>query len=260
MSSLAQIQSDFLSFILSGGKNIFSDINETARANKDIRLGVYYDAYRIRFREILMEDYEKLHTLVGDDYFEEIVEAYTANQPSSDPNARYISQALPQFLEENAPFNECAFLAEMARFEWVLSETIDAADAPILTLADLQSVQPAHFPSVVFQCHPAVRQLTLKWNMPAIWQAMASDDEPCEPTPYDIPVTWLLWREPSGLQSTFCSLTTAENSVLQGIQQNLPFGTLCENLITHLPPDEIPVFVTQLLQRWVCEGIFTALY
>src|SRR5207248_2299216 len=68
-------------------------------------------------------------------------------------------------------------LAELARWEWTMTDVFDAADATALTHAELARVSPEQWAGLRFTWHPSLRRLALSWNAPQIWQALTADAE-----------------------------------------------------------------------------------
>src|SRR5205823_3755278 len=68
-------------------------------------------------------------------------------------------------------------LAELARWEWTMTDVFDAADATALTHAELSRVSPEQWAGLRFTWHPSLRRLALSWNAPQIWQALTADAE-----------------------------------------------------------------------------------
>ena len=52
MNPLRNLQSDFQSFLLDGGEHILDRVAGTPRAGAQTRLGIYYDAYRLRLNHV----------------------------------------------------------------------------------------------------------------------------------------------------------------------------------------------------------------
>ena len=62
------------------------------------RLAVYRNAYGLRLTEFIAHDYDKLRIYLGDVRFNEMASRYILAHPSDQPNARWFSRHLPDFL------------------------------------------------------------------------------------------------------------------------------------------------------------------
>ncbi len=66
-------------------------------------------------------------------------------------------------------------LAELARWEWAMTEVFDAADADALGVGDLAQIAPEEWADLRFALHPSARRLALAWNAPQIWKAVTDE-------------------------------------------------------------------------------------
>ena len=81
--------------------------------------------------------------------------AYVAAKPSHHPNLRWFSQGLPDFLKTTEPYSDHPILADLAALEKALNDAFDAADAPVLALADMAGFAPELWNTLKFQPHPS---------------------------------------------------------------------------------------------------------
>jgi len=222
------------------------------------RLAIYYDAYRLRLAEALAEAFGHTHAYVGDDAFAELCSAYINEHPSTYRNLRWFGDAFPALVAQRLP--EHPVVAELARFEWALGLAFDAADAPVLTAAQMQGLDAVDWDGIGFDFHPSLQLLELRWNATAIWQALEREDAPSEAT--EAARTWLVWRKE--LQPHFRSLDAFEAQALRGLVQRKTFAEVCTELT--VSPDRkdeaADANVARLaawLSGWLAEGILTAI-
>jgi hypothetical protein len=256
MLALSNIQSYFQDYLMYGDiDTILPEIAPDERFDAQKRLRVYFDAYRIRLLEILKLDFTKTHTLLGDDNFEDAFNQYLLKHPSTHFSVRYFGRHFSEFLATTAPFKNYPVFAEMAQFEWSVSYTLDATDAPRVTQEMLASIAPEQWPDLRFVFHPSVTSCYFRWDTPQLWQLIDSEADPRPPVQQPAAVRWLFWRK--GLQSLFQSSTPAEDKMFQAVQQNLNFSDMCEELLTLLPEEEIPLTAAQTLYKWINEGMIS---
>ncbi|MGZ5862044.1 MAG: HvfC/BufC N-terminal domain-containing protein [Methyloceanibacter sp.] len=113
MSGLKALQESFQRGVLAGDDAILSEINDSAKESRDIRFGVYRNAYVLRLIEMLSSDYEQLHAYVGDAAFATLTRAYIAAYPSDRKSARDFGRHMPRFLREAEPYAKHKELAEI---------------------------------------------------------------------------------------------------------------------------------------------------
>lgn len=85
------------------------------------RLSIYHDAYAIRLRESLRDDFSSVELQVGSDKFESIAKKYILEHPSKFQNLAEYSEEFPKFLE-----NQNSDLAVLAYQDWyrILSDHV----------------------------------------------------------------------------------------------------------------------------------------
>ena len=109
------------------------------------RLEIYNKQYWFRVLDCFYDDYPGLRAILGERRFSRLARAYLERRPSISFTLRNLGSRLETFLRDEpawtAPRTELAF--DMARFEWAQIEAFDSASRPILTPAELQSIQPS---------------------------------------------------------------------------------------------------------------------
>ena len=135
-------------------------------------------------------------------------------------------------------------LAELARWEWAMTEVFDAADAAPLTHAALARCPPGQWAQLRFRWHPSVRRLDLSWNVPQLWQALTDASERPGRTCSAAPLAWLLWREE--LATYFRSLPPAEAAVLDAARAAGPSASCARRCAPRLGEAEAPARAAEL--------------
>lgn len=286
MSALADLQSDFQSFLLEGGERMRERVTGTAKVNPETRLAIYYDAYRLRLLEALTSNYSVLRAWIGDEEFENAGMAYLAAHPSRHFSIRYFGHRLPEYLATTEPWNERPFLAEMASLEWALSETFDAENGAVMGVGDMARIPVDAWPDMRLQFHPAVRRLDLYWNVPIIWKAInrnldvekntascrgetsataaAGNARPTE-TPHDVPApeadeyprAWLIWRQ--DLKTWFRSLSVDEAGALDAARAGENFAAVCEGLLEWIDARNVALHAAGLMKQWITDGVVSGI-
>jgi hypothetical protein len=219
-------------------------------------LGIYQYAYRARLLEALQCNFPALHQLLGDDHFALAGHGFRHRQPPTRASIRWFGEGFSRYLAETAPFSDCPAMAELARFEWALRHTIDAADAQRIETQQLQAVAPEAWHALLFDLHPSLQLLFFDWNVPFIWQALMDEQTP--PAPESMPQTWLVYRQLDQV-SAWRSVEVAEADALAYLAAGNTFGALCERLWRE--SDDADGAVGQAavwLRSWVEQGLLTA--
>ena len=255
MSRLPQIQDDFQSYLLRGDAAIEAHVVGTARVPIATRLGIYGDGYCARLAEALQSNFPVLTELLGEADFEKLATAYVRSHDSPFFSIRYYGNALTDFLASESEYAGAPVLAELARWEWAMTEVFDAADVDSLGVADLASVAPEEWAELRFELHPSARRLTLAWNAPQIWKAVTDGADVPEVAFSPEPLQWLLWRQ--DLRTYFRSLQPGEAQALEAAREGHSFGDLCAVLSEEFGEAQAPATAAGFLRTWVESGLLT---
>lgn len=268
MSRLPEIQTDFQSYLLKGDSAIESHVVGTGRVPIATRLAIYGDGYGARLNEALQANFPVLSELLGEGDFETLAGAYIRTHDSPFFSIRYYGNALSEFLATEPEYAGAPVLAELARWEWDMTEVFDAPDAEPITVSHLAQVAPEEWAELRFEWHPSVRRLALSWNAPQIWKAVSEGsgsagtdtDEGRTQVPEVVfnpePVEWLLWRHE--LRTFFRSLEPGEAVALTAAREGQSFGEICALLSIESGPTEAPALAAGFLRNWVESGLLIA--
>lgn len=254
--SLSRIQDDFQEYLLRGAAEIEQHVVATARVPIATRLAIYGDGYCLRLIEALQANYPAMAKLLGESEFAELGTAYVRANDSRFASIRYYGAGLSEFLATQPEYAAAPVLAELARWEWTMTEVFDAADAASIDASALAQVEPSHWGDLAFEFHPSVRRLVLQWNVPQIWRALTDDADRPQAALQGEPTSWLLWRQ--DLQTYFRSLELPESEALDLAQRHCRFGEICAGLARHFAEDEVPTRAVTYLRQWVESGLLTS--
>lgn len=253
LDKLSDLQSCFQAHVLHGDTGMLAQVSSDVRPNASTRLAIYANAYRLRLLEALRTDYPALHTLTGDDYFEQIGLAYIDAYPSTHFSIRHFGQHMAAFLAHTAPYNETPMLAEMATLEWALSLAFDAADDPVLTEASLAALAPAAWPGMRLRFHASMQQPVLHWNVAELWTAIDQQAAPIAPALYVQAHSWVIWRR--DMQSYFRPLDDNEAWALNCLHTGADFAALCDGLSERIEAAQVGLQAATYLKGWVQAGL-----
>ena len=256
MSGLARIQRDFQEFLLRQAPGIVDHVAGTERVPISTRLGIYSGGYRSRLVEALQTNYPALSRLIGERDFAQLASEYIAAHDSRHFSIRYYGDALAECLATDVRYRPVPLLAELAQWEWTMTEVFDAADAAPIGIAALAHKAPDDWAALRFVFHPSVRVLSLAWNTPQIWKALIEENEKPQARLGREPTSWLLWRRE--LQELYRPLTLPEEDALATARAGDSFGDVCEATCRHFSEDEAPAHAAAFLRTWIEAGLITA--
>ena len=251
MSALAGLQRDLQRHVLSGDAAIADVVNATPAVPAATRLAVYSNAYRIRLADALAANMPRLKELLGEEQFGALASAYVDAHPSRYASIRWFGDRLAQVLAQSHPAQP--WLAELARWEWALAASFDAADATAVAVEYLATVAPGDWAELRLQFHPSVQYLELATNAQALFKALSDEQVPPQPAVLASALPWLLWRQ--DLKTQYRSLAPDETAALQVMRAGGTFGAMCEALCEWHDAGEVPLVAAGMLKRWIVEEL-----
>jgi hypothetical protein len=141
-----------------------------------------FDAYRNNawqfFAAALEQTYPVLQRRVGAEFFRQLAREYRSAHPSRRGDLHWVGAEFPAWLDSRMADSGYAWLADLARLEWAVSESVVAAAAPVADLAALHSASPDALADLRLVLHPSVRFVTSPFPVWSIWQANQQDEAP----------------------------------------------------------------------------------
>lgn len=253
MRDLDRLQAAFQDFILTRDPAVNAAIIGIAKVDATTRLGIYANAYRLRLLEALDTDYPGLHTIAGDEEFERIGRAYIDAHPSTFRSLRWFGDRMSEFLRTSEPYCQYPVFAEMAAFEWAMSDAFDAADSPLASVENMAAIAADAWPASRFTPHASLRRLDLHWSVPTVWKAIDAEQDPPALDESDVPIAWLVWRR--DLRTYFRSLDVAEAWAVDAMTRGETFSMICEGLTEWIDTQNVPMHAAGLLKRWLTDGL-----
>ncbi len=213
-------------------------------SDRKTRIRVYSDAYYLRLRDVLREDFPKVSTLLGD-RFDEVVAGYLETFPSEQPSVRHLGRALAEFIRRREDISEC--LADLAELEWARVEVFDAPDAECATIDELATVPPDAWPVLRFSTIPAIQTLRAQYPVHQLWSGSESPNvSPAE-------TSLRIWRKNDFLV-LHAPMDERESAALHKLISGETFAAICETF-ADLSEIDAAREATGLLARWLEDGI-----
>ncbi len=253
---LADLQALFQRAILEGDDAILKTIPDSPREDRETLFGVYRTAYLARLIEILQQDFERLHGLLGDDKFSTMAEAYFKAHPSRHRNARWIGRDLAGFLKAAPAYTPKPHLSELAELEIALNDAFDAADSPVMQSSVLAAIAPEDWSDLVFTTHATVRHLQFATNTAAIWMALAASKRAPKPKTLNPAQHVLVWRQDT--TPKFRLLDQEEAMMWTEAAKGVRFGVLCEMVAAYDDPDAAAIRAATYLKGWIDGGLISS--
>ena len=257
MHALRKLQQEFLGYLLDDAAvDIVERIESTPRRSAQQRMAFYGNAYTLRLKEALTTDYERLHSYLGDELFDTLMQQYIECYPSHHTSLRYFGQHMVEMVEQQEPFKPLAEVAEIARIEQAFADSFDAADCECTSLDQLAQLEPEAWATLTLRFHTSVQLLPQHFNSFQIWKALSNEQMPPQKTADDS--VWLIWRQ--DLVSQYRALEHAERTALSIALSAGSFADICTGLLEHFSEQETPQQAVGYLQRWINDQMVCELY
>lgn len=245
--NLRELQIGLQQHILQGDPRIQAEIIGTHSLSADFRLRIYRDAYYSRLSEILELDYPGVKKLLKDT-FEKCCHDYIDCCPSTFRSVRWFGKYFSEFLKTQV-LDESVI--EMAEFEWIMAESFDAQDAPVMTVEAMAAIPPEQWADVCFALHPSAHRMCMAWNTTAVWSALSTDSEKSDQK------EWLIWRKALNVQ--FCPLSVDEAFMIDAIKEGNNFASICEGLCEWIDVENVGMHAAMLLKRFLLDELISPL-
>jgi len=255
MSTLHELQHRFMDYLLAESTAVVNDIESTSMLGAEDRLDIYASAYKLRLKEAITTDYDKLASYLGDEQFDQLMERYIDQYPSHADSLRYFSVNLPELVRDEAPFNQVKELYEIALIERAFANSFDAKDLQFATLDELASLPAEAWATLQFSFQESVQILHLKYNSFPIWKALSDEGKPPKSERTGL-TEWVLWRR-SNLVSHYRVLSKAESLLIDLAIKGESFPVMCERLLDFFSEEETPMKAIGFLQSWIQEEMLS---
>ena len=249
MSDLRQLQQSFFGHLVASPTDIAEHIQSTAVMSADDRLELYASGYRLRLKEAISTDYDRLYSYLGDEMFEQLMDAYIDAYQSHHPSLRYYSQHMTELLSQQAPFSDYPELLELAKIEQAFNDSFDAATCTTVGIERISELAQEDWPLMTIKFHSSIRVLHLDTNSFQIWKALSEDQSP--PALVNEFSNWVIWRK--NLVSRYRALSEPEAVALDLVLKGTNFSELCEKLLDYFDEEQTPVQAITYLQTWINE-------
>ncbi|MGN7437900.1 MAG: MNIO family bufferin maturase [Alcanivorax sp.] len=206
----------------------------------------YIDGYRYRLYDVVHEDFPALIAAMGEDAFEEMLDAYIEATPSEHFNvARYVEQ-FPEYVREG----QDPFFYELSVLETVLTRIHDAEETDVLGQDDLGGVTPETFMDLKLNPRSALKLLAFSYPVNAYYDAHLNGENP--DIPEKSPSFLVVYRHED--QIWRLDLEEREYMVLSSLFNGLPVG---EALSAAVPEEDEDAManVGVWFSKWMSNGL-----
>ena len=254
MTGLQGLQRRFQDYLRGSSDEIEKDIVSSSDALAEHRLGIYFNAYRIRLIDCLAIEYSGLQQHLGQHDFENLALDYLKAHPSTHPSVRWFGKDLAEYLRTTSAHQEREFLSELAGFEWAKGLVFDARDsASLYSFEEMAQVPQQAWPGIQVGFVTAMRWQDCYWNVCPYWAALDQGEKLPKVHREDYPRRWLIWRKER--DPYWRSLEVHEAWAIEAAQNGANFAELCEGLCEWISEDAVAITAAGLLKQWISDDL-----
>jgi hypothetical protein len=133
---------------------------------------------------------------------------------------------------------------------------VDAADSTPIRVEDIAAIPWDQWAGIQPRFAPALRRLTLEWNVPELWSVVDAGKTPATPIHLGRPVDWLLWRQE--MQMCWRSIEPDEAWALEVCADGEDFDFVCNGLCERIGQDAAAFRAATYLKQWATDGLLAA--
>lgn len=167
MPALAELQAAFRRALLEEDESALAGLVEEGGARLDIHRNNLFAS----LGAVLAESFPAVCRLVDARFFAYAAHEFVRRHPPRRAVLAEYGEGFADFLAEFPPCRDLAYLADVARLEWLMARAATAADAAPLAAEALAGVAPADTPRLLLRLHPAWGFLASPWPVDRIWRA-----------------------------------------------------------------------------------------
>ncbi len=252
--NLEELQSNFQGILLQAKCQGADWVADSAQGlSSELRMSIYYNAYRIRLIDVLYDTFEHTAVYLGDNGFQTLAATYVQSTTSTCSNIGYYGKMFPDYLAEQLPrFKE---VAELAHMDWTLRRAFDGKDARAITQDGIKRASAAGEEIGQYFPVPTLSISTQYYNTLDIWHSINQDETPLEVRKLAEPVNVLMWRK--GYSPHFRSLSAIETSAVNYLCSGYDFEQIGEALYKDFPEADIVCEFGKIIAHFLEDELLT---
>lgn len=218
----------------------------------DARLRVYRRACNEIQTAALRTTYPAVLALVGEAFFDQTARGYRRAHPSTSGNLQEFGAAFAEYLETLTACRSLAYLADVARLEWLRQQTVLAPESQPIPSDALTNRLNAARGLLQMVLHPSVRLFASRYAVLTIWRYAI------QPTAERLTLgeegeRMALWREDGEVAMTV--LDPASFTCIEALMQGLSLDAAQAAAMAVDPDFALAECVESLLQRRLITGV-----
>jgi hypothetical protein len=234
MLALRELQTAFREALLEDNERAIDamarEISDAGMPARE-RLAIYRNNVFASLTDVLKQTFPAVVRIVDERFFSYAAHEFIAQHPPGKPSLLEYGGGFPHFLAAFPPARELAYLADVARFEWLMNMTAHAMDAELASVDALTQVAPEDAERLTFRLDPSLGYLASPFPVDAIWRANRSCDSGNAVIDLASGGVWLEVRRRDG-DVVFRKLDEAPFAFRQALATDAPLGAALTRALT----------------------------
>jgi hypothetical protein len=179
MLALRDLQTAFREALLEEKEHaidvMVSEISDGGMAARE-RLAIYRNNVFASLTDVLKDTFPAVVRIVDERFFSYAAHEFIVLHPPAKPSLLEYGGEFADFLAVFPPARELAYLADVARFEWLMNRAAHATDAEPASVDALAQVSPENAERLMFRLDPSLGYLASPFPVDTIWRVNRSCD------------------------------------------------------------------------------------
>jgi len=220
-------ESDFASALLAAELHCPQDLMAWNGSDPAQRFGVYRNNVMVSLLDALADTFAVTQELVGEEFFRAMARLHVQASPPQSPLLAFYGADFPDFIATFPPASGIAYLADVARLEYLRVLAYHAADATPLSAAEIgECLADAQFlSSLRLRLHPSLAVLASSAAVVSLWAAHQGVGDLAEVAP-DCAETALVLRQ--GMAVEVMRIPAAAGCFIAAIRSGSRLGDAAE--------------------------------
>jgi len=231
---LNKLQQLFSDTLLYKSALIASEIQEKQHLTSDDLLQIYRNSFVMGVSEALAATYRHTLSLVGETFFNTVARQFILTQPPHENNIINYGDGFGHFLENLPQLKSMPYIAEMARFEWLLERTSAAQlQSQRLDIEKLSALPEALFAAISFNIPAQVSLFSSEQDILCLYHMLV--DDKVQETDLN-KACYLALKKQADFSVELIVLTENQYALLQQIADQQPLGKIITSDLQQLLP------------------------
>jgi len=169
--NIKQLQQQFSDTLLYKNDQIAQKIKAKEAFTSDQLLQIYRNNFVMGVTEALSATYQHTLSLVGETFFNAVARQFILRHPPQENNMMTYGNGFSEYLHDLEQLKELPYVAEMARFEWLLEQTTNKKLQTVsLDVEQLKSIPAEQLENIVFQIATQVSIFSSEQNIQHLYK------------------------------------------------------------------------------------------